>query len=274
MPEGTDNVAGLNPSLPTDAAPAGEAAAELRQLKAVLSNCFGGVDGPIYDENGSKPTAAQFTALFEAIAALGGDAGGGTPAPAVGYFTGQICLYYGRVADIPSGWVLCDGKNGTPNLVGKFAIGWNDIAQLPTYNGQSTGGNLPGSVTTGPAGGHNHQSLINDHILEPANLPQHTHQMFSPATKTSTDTTVGAGQTVAAEVVGGADENQRYQMHASDTPTTPATVGQTGTGGLSATPTALKHTFAQTNTVPDHTHTLDGSSLPPWACVFYVMYVG
>ena len=275
MPEGTDNIAGLNPTLPGDSAPAGEGAAEFRQLKAALVNCIGGMDGAVVNASGTKPTAAEWSKLFSDVARLigggdTGDGGGGT----VGYFTGQINLYYGRVDAIPAGWVLCDGRNNTPNLIGKFALGWNDIAQFPTYNGASTGGAEPGSITTGPAGGHQHSVLINDHEITAANLPSHTHEMFSPASKVATDATVGANQTVAAEITGGADENQRYQMEASATPTVAPTVGRTGAGGLSDSPTVLKHTFAASNSIPDHTHTLDGASLPPWSCVFYIMYVG
>lgn len=34
-----------------------------------------------------------------------------------------ICLWSGAVVDIPAGWALCDGNNGTPNLTDKFVIG-------------------------------------------------------------------------------------------------------------------------------------------------------
>lgn len=274
MPEGTDNIAGLNSSLPTDDAPAGEGAAELRQLKAVLKNCLGGLDGPIYNASGTKPDADEFTALFTAVASLTGG-GGGAPS---GYFQGQICIYYGTVAAIPTGWVLCDGRNGTPNLVGRFPLGWNDLASTPSYDGQTSGGSDPGNWTTGPAGGHAHTVLINDHTITQANLPAHRHQLFGTEVKTmvGSGTTVGANETVAAEVTGGIDENQRYQMEAVATNPTgvEATVGLSGKAGLSDTPTALKHTTAVSNTVADHTHSLLGASFPPWSAVFFIMYVG
>lgn len=47
---------------------------------------------------------------------------------------GGIILWSGKIADIPSGWFLCDGNNGTPNLSGRFVIhadadseGTNDV---------------------------------------------------------------------------------------------------------------------------------------------------
>src|SRR5690606_15095281 len=34
-------------------------------------------------------------------------------------------LYSGSIANIPTGWQLCDGTNGTPDLRGKFIVGYN-----------------------------------------------------------------------------------------------------------------------------------------------------
>lgn len=36
---------------------------------------------------------------------------------------GMIVLWSGTASDIPNGWVLCDGDNGTPNLTDKFVLG-------------------------------------------------------------------------------------------------------------------------------------------------------
>lgn len=58
---------------------------------------------------------------------------------------GTILPYVGNLADIPSGWHLCDGSNGTPNLSGRFLEGiisgpqqWHD-AGLPNITGKFTG---------------------------------------------------------------------------------------------------------------------------------------
>lgn len=34
-----------------------------------------------------------------------------------------IMIWAGAVVDIPTGWALCDGDNGTPDLRGKVVIG-------------------------------------------------------------------------------------------------------------------------------------------------------
>lgn len=36
---------------------------------------------------------------------------------------GMILFWYGSIATIPSGWAICDGTNGTPNLFQRFVTG-------------------------------------------------------------------------------------------------------------------------------------------------------
>ncbi len=35
----------------------------------------------------------------------------------------MIMLWSGAIVDIPAGWALCDGNNGTPDLRDKFIVG-------------------------------------------------------------------------------------------------------------------------------------------------------
>jgi hypothetical protein len=50
---------------------------------------------------------------------------------------GMIILWHGSVVSIPTGWHLCDGTVGTPDLRNKFIVGAGS-----TYNPAATGGNL------------------------------------------------------------------------------------------------------------------------------------
>jgi len=69
--------------------------------------------------------------------------------------SGVIVMWSGTLASIPSGWYLCDGNNGTPNLVAKFIQG---IATSSTNPG-STGG-----ATSKTTSGHTHLiSFITKH---------------------------------------------------------------------------------------------------------------
>ena len=36
---------------------------------------------------------------------------------------GGIIMWSGSIANIPTGWALCNGSNGTPNLTNKFVYG-------------------------------------------------------------------------------------------------------------------------------------------------------
>lgn len=65
--------------------------------------------------------------------------------------SGLIMMYYGN--NIPDGWALCDGTNGTPDLRNRFIIGAGD-----TYTSGDTGG----------------ESV---HILTIDEMPKHSHKM-------------------------------------------------------------------------------------------------
>lgn len=51
--------------------------------------------------------------------------------------SGVIVMWSGLLANIPAGWQLCDGSNGTPDLRSKFLKG-----AAPGANPGATGGNL------------------------------------------------------------------------------------------------------------------------------------
>ena len=84
--------------------------------------------------NGADPT-------FEAI-----------PTPSA-FVTGMIIMWNSTVASIPSGWVLCDGNNSTPDLRDKFIVGakQDDSGTAKTNVSGSltqTGGSATDSVTS------------------------------------------------------------------------------------------------------------------------------
>ena len=39
---------------------------------------------------------------------------------------GSILPWYGKISDIPNGFALCNGKNGTPDLQNRFIVGSGD----------------------------------------------------------------------------------------------------------------------------------------------------
>ena len=62
---------------------------------------------------------------------------------------GTIVIWNGTVSNIPSGWVLCDGKNGTPNMINYYPLG---------HSSSGSSGNIIIRATgdTNYAGNHKH----------------------------------------------------------------------------------------------------------------------
>ena len=94
--------------------------------------------------NGADPT-------FETI-------GGGLP-------TGAIIIWSGAANAIPTGYVLCDGNNSTPNLAGKFVVGYH--ASNGDYDVGDTGGAETVTLTEAQMPSHVHHFLIQDGTASP-----------------------------------------------------------------------------------------------------------
>ena len=84
--------------------------------------------------------------------------------------SGGIILWSGSVASIPSGWVLCNGSNSTPDLRDKFIVGAGS-----TYAVGNTGGSADAVVVSHT---HTATSTVTD--------PGHNHTYTSYANLTGT----------------------------------------------------------------------------------------
>ena len=49
-----------------------------------------------------------------------------------------IAIWHGTIANIPTGWLICDGNNSTPNLLQKFLQGVATAGTDPGATGGST----------------------------------------------------------------------------------------------------------------------------------------
>ena len=70
---------------------------------------------------------------------------GNTPTWGNAFVAGMIMMWSGSIASIPSGWYLCDGTNGTPNLTDRMVVGAGN-----TYAVDATGGS--NTATTSSSG--------------------------------------------------------------------------------------------------------------------------
>ena len=84
---------------------------------------------------------------------------GTVPATSSAFTTGMILLWSGSTGSIPSGFYLCNGSNGTPDLRDRFIVGAGS-----SYSVAQTGGSADAIVVN-----HNHTatSVVTD--------PGHTH---------------------------------------------------------------------------------------------------
>ena len=86
--------------------------------------------------------------------------------------SGMICMWSGSSASIPSGWYLCDGNNGTPNLLNRFVV-----CATVTYAVGASGGatthdhSFSGTTSTDSGGGKGFQ----DSGSPDGSIFNHTH---------------------------------------------------------------------------------------------------
>lgn len=80
---------------------------------------------------------------------------------------GGIIIWSGAANAIPDGWVLCDGNNGTPDLRGRFVLGYgtvtDDNEQTKTYNVGDSAGEINHTLTIAEMPSHNHTISIQNY---------------------------------------------------------------------------------------------------------------
>lgn len=69
---------------------------------------------------------------------------------------GMIIIWSGSSSNIPSGWALCNGSNGTPNLSGRFVLGYAGSGTASSVG--KTGGSESVTLTTSQMPTHNHDA--------------------------------------------------------------------------------------------------------------------
>jgi len=103
---------------------------------------------------------------------------------------GKITIWSGALADIPIGHALCDGSNGTPDMVNLFVRGADGIIFMPGVTG--------GSETTG------------GHALTEGQLAPHTHPLAFGALGNRTDGDNEKQLTNAAGNTGSAGSGEQH----------------------------------------------------------------
>jgi hypothetical protein len=126
--------------------------------------------------------------------------------------TGMISLWYGSIGSVPTGWYLCDGSNGTPDLRDKFIVGAGS-----TYAVSATGGSADTvvvshthtatSAVTDPGHGHLIRTDPNGGGGGGGNFVNTTSGTSSTFTAATNTTGVSVTTTVASAGVSGTNKN-------------------------------------------------------------------
>jgi len=166
----------------------------------------------------------------------------GSPASAL-IPSGGIIMWSGLIASIPTGWALCDGTNGTPDLRNRFVVGAGD-----QYDRNDTGGSETVTLTEAQIPSH-------DHNMQPAG--DHSH--------TGTTSTDGNHSHTIFSRIGGQGDTQGSSGR----------IG--GFDGTSSTAGAHSHTLNIDN-AGSHTHTMDTiggdqphENRPPYFALAFIM---
>jgi len=155
----------------------------VRSLMALLKDQQTGSSGDPFTVAGTLVSSGtvDITGAFRLDGTAGASgqvlisAGGSTtPTWGSGFPSGGIIMWSGTIATIPSGWLLCNGSSGTPDLRNRFVIGaFQDTTGVAyttvTGTDTQTGGSKDAitvshthtatSTVTDP--GHTHTTLIN-----------------------------------------------------------------------------------------------------------------
>lgn len=86
-----------------------------------------------------------------------------------------IIMWHGAIADIPTGWFLCDGSNSTPDLRNRFVVGAGS-----DYAVDATGGSDSVTLTTANLPAHTHSSGTLGGTTNTTGAHSHTHGRAGP----------------------------------------------------------------------------------------------
>lgn len=175
---------------------------------------------------------------------------------------GGIIMWSGVIASIPTGWALCNGENGTPDLRDRFVVGAGS-----SYSVGATGGNATTSHT------HTSSGTVGGTELSVSQMPGHTHlEYMANAYISSYGDNAGSaalgnstGVTPATFYGGSGVTSNAFLARGISTSSATSSVGYIYTGSTGGGAT--------------HTHTFSGSAtgsattsiIPPYFALAYIM---
>ncbi len=148
--------------------------------------------------------------------AVGGSGSTGNDSVSIG----TICMWSGTIATIPPGWALCDGNNGTPNLLDKFIIAASDDDSGNAVTGVEGSGNQTGGSKDAVLVNHDHGGTTEgngDHGHTVNSAGSHVHTVNSDGDHSHSGSANNGGSHGHSTSVGNQSQNH---YHAFTTNTT------------------------------------------------------
>jgi hypothetical protein len=165
-------------------------------------------------------------------------------AVAVAIPSGGIIIWSGAASAIPTGWVLCNGSNSTPDLRDKFVVGAGS-----TYAVGATGGSANAIVVT-----HDHTFSATT-----SSAADHQHAMAGGTYNGANTGTLDGTETLKIGDNQGGNQNQ-YLLYGT---ASPATLGLSGAAG--------SHTHTVSGTTSSAGNSGTNANLPPYYALCYIM---
>jgi hypothetical protein len=128
------------------------------------------------------------------------------------FTTGMIMMWSGTIATIPTGWVLCNGSNSTPDLRNRFVIGAHTDSAGVAYSTVTGSNTQTGGTKDAIVVSHTHTATVTD--------PTHTHGDQNNA--------LGSGASITAPG-GGFTSNGQLPSASTGISVTNANAGVSGT---------------------------------------------
>ena len=104
---------------------------------------------------------------------------------------GGIIMWSGAIDQIPDGWALCDGTNGTPDLRDRFIVGAGSA-----YSVADAGGAASHELTVDEMPSHTHTQDAHNHVQNAHTHGQNAHGHAASTGKQSASHTHKANQTM------------------------------------------------------------------------------